>query len=224
MKLLRLLSAGRSLVGLKDGDNRYRPSSKGALPVFRPVGNSFQRTVTPKRRTQENAAGTECQPETVGAPGQGQGRLLEFAEKEGSNFPDAVSPPANTQQRSVESDGARVGCARQSPAGGGNGESIKAGWFPWWPFGKGKTSGIPPLPKKTVPLQGELSLDNVRVVRNDLRDSDIELVPAGSAKRVRKAAETQALSGGLGRKAMDTQRAPESVSRDRGDSKQPQTT
>ncbi len=223
MKLLRLLSAGRSLVGLKDGGNRYRPSSKGALPVFRPVRNSFRTTVTPTGRRQESAAETECQPETAGAPGQAQGRFLEFADKEQSHFPDAVSPPANTQQRSVESNGARVGCARQSPAGGGNGDSLKAGRFPWWPFGKRKTSGIPPLPKKPVPLQGELSLDNVKVVRNDLRDSDIDLVPAGSAKRVRKAAQNEALSGDLGKKGTDTQ-ADSECDGNQAVRKQPQTT
>ena len=33
------------------------------------------------------------------------------------------------------------------------------------------------------PLQGELSLDKVKVVRNDLADADLEVVPAKSAVR-----------------------------------------
>jgi hypothetical protein len=40
--------------------------------------------------------------------------------------------------------------------------------------------GIPQFPK--LPVQGELSLDRVRVVRNDLSDADLEVVPASSRR------------------------------------------
>ncbi len=35
--------------------------------------------------------------------------------------------------------------------------------------------------RSTAPVQEELSLDNVKVVRNDLRDADLEVVPLRSA-------------------------------------------
>ena len=194
MKLLRLLSAGRSLVGLKDAGNRYRPSDKGALPVFRPVQHSFRKTASSKG----SAAAYETKVAPSTAPAESSAFELPAQQGQKQNFPDAVSPPAITQQRSVESDGQRVGCERPSLAGGGNGEIAKAGWFRCWPFHKRKTSGIPPLPKKPVPLQGELSLDNVKVVRNDLRDSDLDLVPVGSVKRARKAAPVDTEMNRLG--------------------------
>jgi len=44
------------------------------------------------------------------------------------------------------------------------------------PFGKAAKPAIPRFPK--LPVQGELSLDRVKVVRNDLSDADLEVVPA----------------------------------------------
>jgi hypothetical protein len=44
------------------------------------------------------------------------------------------------------------------------------------PFGKAAKPAIPQLPKP--PVQGELSLDRVKVVRNDLSDADLEVVTA----------------------------------------------
>ena len=41
----------------------------------------------------------------------------------------------------------------------------------------------PVLPRQGAePVQGELRLENVRVVRNDLSDADLEVVPGGPAK------------------------------------------
>ena len=36
----------------------------------------------------------------------------------------------------------------------------------------------PAMPSVTAPVQGELALETVKVVRNDLSDSDLEVVPA----------------------------------------------
>jgi hypothetical protein len=44
------------------------------------------------------------------------------------------------------------------------------------PFGKAAKPAIPPFPKP--PVQGELSLDRVKVMRNDLSDAGLELVAA----------------------------------------------
>lgn len=37
-----------------------------------------------------------------------------------------------------------------------------------------------PVRRSSAPVQEELSLDNVKVVRNDLRDADLEVVPLRS--------------------------------------------
>ncbi len=58
-----------------------------------------------------------------------------------------------------------------------------------WSGGKAKLSGRAAHPRSTVvkpaisqfskpPVQGELSLDRVKVVRNDLSEADVEIVPA----------------------------------------------
>jgi hypothetical protein len=52
-----------------------------------------------------------------------------------------------------------------------------ARWFQGRP--KLSTSAVPRFGKPL--LQGELSLDSIKVVRNDLSDSDLELVPVRPA-------------------------------------------
>ena len=56
----------------------------------------------------------------------------------------------------------------------------------WW---RRTGAGNYPAPRLTKPLvQGDLSLDNIRVVRNDLSDADLEIVRA-EAPEARPAAE-----------------------------------
>jgi hypothetical protein len=47
-------------------------------------------------------------------------------------------------------------------------------------FGRARVKAVKPaIPQFTKPpVQGELSLDKIRVVRNDLSDADLEVVPA----------------------------------------------
>ena len=53
---------------------------------------------------------------------------------------------------------------------------VKPGALIVRPFEKTATQASPQLPKR--PVQGELSLDRIKVVRNDLTDADLEVVPA----------------------------------------------
>jgi hypothetical protein len=46
----------------------------------------------------------------------------------------------------------------------------------WWNRPSNAKPAIPRFNK--APVQGELSLDNIKVVRNDLSDTDVEVVPA----------------------------------------------
>src|ERR1043166_2718282 len=48
MSLLRLLTAGKSLVGLKDGANRYSVARRGGLPKFVSKTNPFRASTLPE--------------------------------------------------------------------------------------------------------------------------------------------------------------------------------
>ena len=125
MSLLRLLTAGRSLIGLKESA-RYREAGPRALP-------KFELKMQPSRPASE----PDTSPEpSVAAPLPARG------------IGDAQSP---------------------------------SGWFARWAakWRRPKSSAIPRFNKPLV--QGELSLDRVKVLRNDLSESDLEVVPARTA-------------------------------------------
>lgn len=125
MSLLRLLAAGKSLVGLEDSTNRYRPAGKRALPTFPSKANPFRRTAKPDASA---TVMTASQPELACPP----------------------APPKATS------------------------------------FTARLTALFPPRfkveKKRTVhaPVQAELSLEGVKVVRNDLSDADLEVVVGGA--------------------------------------------
>jgi hypothetical protein len=128
MSLLRLLTAGKSLVGLKDSANRYRPVAKRSMPTFPSKAHPFRTTAKPELATgvaptAAQPQGGECQPE----------------------------------QPKRESVTARLGAFF-----GGRNKSEKA-----------------PARQPEAPVQAELSLDDVKVVRNDLSDADLEVVVGG---------------------------------------------
>src|SRR5438034_6031217 len=50
-----------------------------------------------------------------------------------------------------------------------------------WTVFKNPFSGMPKPKVAQAPMQGELSLDAVKPIRNDLTDSDLEVIPAGKA-------------------------------------------
>jgi hypothetical protein len=116
MSLLRLLTAGKSLVGLKDSGNRYRPVDKRALPTFPSKSNPFRTTAKPELAAADAPA--------VGAPAQ-------------------TARAASLKERLTS-------LLRAKPCGHSN----------------------------KPPVQGELSLDEVKVIRNDLADADLEVVPS----------------------------------------------
>jgi hypothetical protein len=151
MSLVRLLTAGKSLVGIQDSKSRYRSVDPRAMPKF----GSEKKAITDVARESEakpsvanvnvessNANGNPCSDKNVG--------VTRVAEK----TPVAV---------------ARKGRA--------------SGWVSQW--GSKLTSLVSQKPKPArsailrfggVPVQGELSLDNIKVVRNDLSDADLEVV------------------------------------------------
>ncbi|HLH52492.1 MAG TPA: hypothetical protein VKY92_02660 [Verrucomicrobiae bacterium] len=175
MSLLRLLTAGKSLVGLKNKEGRYNLSGDGRLPRFGPKPNPFRGTVFPDKGEKPDRA-LETPPEqsppvksvtsesTATQATEDRGRVV--------NEPACTAPQANCEPVPSRRTGLRAlllwGRAKKPKNG---------------------LSGARPL------VQGELSLDTVKVVRNDLSESDLEVVqarPAGDEK-VR-----QGRNGGLG--------------------------
>jgi len=159
MSLVRLLTSGKSLIGFQDSPNGYRVTQQRLLPQFGPARNQFS------SKAESNG-------------GQAQGLSLQANGGEG----------ASKAGRGVSSSGG------MAAAGSVGGQGFPGVWWHraaalfnlvraklggWFGAARGKVvkPAIPQFPKP--PVQGELSLDRVRVVRNDLRDADLEVVPAG---------------------------------------------
>ncbi|HTL54840.1 MAG TPA: hypothetical protein VL361_04140 [Candidatus Limnocylindrales bacterium] len=157
MSLLRLLTAGKSLVGLKNPARRYILSARGALPKFNSKKNPFRTTTHFERVTsaQDPLVASACTTQatastSIGSPASEQG---------------SVSPAAG------DADGA---CVTQ-PLHPRNRVPQLGSIFSWLRPKVAVNPTNPRLAKSMV--QCELSLDTVRVVRNDLSDSDFEIVP-----------------------------------------------
>ena len=148
MSLLRLLTAGRSLVNVRDTGSRYRLTTQRLLPQFAPARNPF--------------AGKPAEAEPPPAP--------------------AVSP--------------ETGAARVSSASGARGaDSVREQKAArWWNGSKRIVSG---LMARRVSLRsrpvaagaaraGRAFMDRVKVVRNDLSETDVEVttVKQGAARAV----------------------------------------
>jgi len=131
MSLLRLLAAGRSLIGWKE-TTRYREADPASMPKFvskkHPFGSS--------RQSQSSVTAQPALPEGAATPGS-----------------PADPSPATT--------------AAAKPA-----RASLWNWFSRW-----RRPQRMPTPRLGL-VQVELCLDRVKVLRNDLSDSDLEIVPA----------------------------------------------
>lgn len=142
MRLVRLLSAGKALVTLRDAPTAYRVRPDARLPRFGGGKNPFQKqeavTVTPPEETKPSA----------GSPGRRMQRWTAWLRR-------------------------------------------------WWPAAKcdlprRSEVGVPVTrygrARQPATVQGELRLKEVKVVRNDLLDSDLDVVApdgkSGAAKRM----------------------------------------
>jgi len=137
MSLVRLLTAGKSLVGIQDSKSRYRSVDPKAMPKF----------------------GSEK-------------RIYTDVARESEAKPSVANSNVESAKASVEK--MPVATARKARGGG---------WVSQW--GSKLSSLVTQKPKPVrsavpgfnqVPVQGELSLDNIKVVRNDLSDADLEIV------------------------------------------------
>jgi len=165
MSLLRLLSAGKSLVGIKEGPARYRMSDPRVMPRFGSGRNPFQ-----------SRKAVEPEPLPTAAPDSDSAAVAR-PEPE----PEVRPEPAVNAGPAVKRTESRLTLWVKAPV------RKVAGWF------RRRERPRPAVAKRPGPVQGELSLDLVRVVRNDLSDSDFEVVARKPAPATVPPVEVQAI-------------------------------
>ena len=159
MSLVRLLTTGKSLVGMRDTASRYRMNKQGVLPKFISPKNPFAPPTGPG--AERGTAAIQSVPAAKTGP-------TDF-KKTQKLPPAAASAPAEKLPRP----------ARSAPV-------FPESWGAWLrkktPLSFVAGSKRVPGPVRKSPtkeaVQGELSLDRVTVMRNDLSDADLEVVPA----------------------------------------------
>ncbi len=170
MSLLRLLTTGKSWVEVRSNESRYRLTNQRLLPRFGPTRNPFQ-------------SNHPSEPAPVAAQvsgdkgGSGPFRQESANVNTGCVTPATVPGPAQERAASSNADGRSFLKALRVTATAllGDYKSRLTAIF-----GRGRVQG----PKLAIPrfakpaVQGELSLDRIIVVRNDLSDADLEVVPA----------------------------------------------
>jgi len=163
MSLVRLLTAGKSLMGGMENATRYRLGTPGLLPKFGSGKNPFI------------ARGTESKAKMIQPPEQSAAPLT------------STSFPTNEEKTKSSLSSAAAPLTPLPPLDGGR----ERGWgASWWRMGKEwaeafktRTPGKGEKAARfaelapTRPVQAELSLDKIKVLRNDLSDTDFEVVP-----------------------------------------------
>ena len=170
MSLLRLLTTGKSLVTIRDAESRYRVTSQRLLPEFGAGRNPFSSTAKA-----ESAHVASRSLGDQGANGTPSGI---------SSTPAVSQEPEAAPQSRPQTRPSLVSSSRQSSgvAVRGRISALLDGWkqrlVGLFAHRRNKAAkpAIPRFPKP--PVQGELSLDRIKVLRNDLSDADLEVVPA----------------------------------------------
>jgi hypothetical protein len=183
MSLLRLLTSGRSLVGLKDSVSRYRMREKNPLPKFGSSRNPF---------LAQSGAGDPA-PASAAVGAQPAGVQMTPAELAAARLKETARLPVMTAKPEPEETPATV------PAGGLF--RRMSGWVrrlnPFLePAAHRASERVMPAPGHRPAFQAELSLENVQVVRNDLSDADVEIVSAEEAARRKAAPVLEVRRGG----------------------------
>ena len=170
MSLVRLLTAGKSLVGLRDGESPYRLTSQKFLPQFGPARNPFS-----SKATAEPAQTAVRSPDNHGQSGTPIAK---------PSFPGSKGEPAAALQKDAAHRAvpAKFDVRNLAVALRRRLALLLSGWLAKLcglfarSGGKAAKPAIPRFPKPAV--QGELSLDRIKVVRNDLSDADLEVISA----------------------------------------------
>jgi hypothetical protein len=173
MSLLRLLTAGKSLVGLQAPSSRYQLSERNRLPKFGSARNPFAAPSPAPEETVQTSSDASPKPQRY------QMSSAEFAAarlKETKKLP--ASAFAETKRTSAQPASETGG---RTPDGHWTDKINPLVWFSR--RRPQQRSAIPKFSKLAV--QGELSLDKVKVVRNDLSEADVEIITAREASKLK---------------------------------------
>jgi len=150
MSLMKLLSVSKSFAGGRNQPGRYKMAEQGLLPKFAPMGRPV--SLAPKRKSDDPASKQEANGTPTIQLNPPRQKFFRAAEP--------VKTVAPTPRAEV--------CV--------NANAAPTDWFRLGnrPF-VNRTAG---RPKPLAQAQAELLLDAVKPVRNDLSDSDLQIVPA----------------------------------------------
>jgi hypothetical protein len=207
MKLARFLTAGKSLVGIKDAEPRYRMGDVRSLPKFGGRKNPF-RSSTTGSAVEEKVVGvceektspveavnktdvceTQRRSETYGVLVKSASLRNTPREHTTTRKPSLRLPGIGNVLSSLKSKLAAfvtrifAGAKRKAAT------SVRGvNPFRW------KRSGASKNP--VSPVQGELSLDKVKVIRNDLSDFDLDVVPGTERSRPQRGVTEAVVTAG----------------------------
>ena len=176
MSLLQLLTTGRCLEGLKDTEPRYRLTSQRLLPKFGSDKNPFcakEKAVAPPTHTVgavERDAMCLPNPKALAA--------AQTARPDSAERPTLAAPRLAAARASAKS-WEILAALRQRTTALGETWSGKLKALLARRARKPARVATPFATKLAV--QGELSLDRIKVVRNDLSDADLEVIGAKPA-------------------------------------------
>lgn len=175
MSLGKLLTTGKSLVGLHSLHGRYQLRT-GGLPKFESSRNPFAK---PQAEAEPQAQLPKLSPAEIAAANLKKTQALPVlgAVREVPQVPLETCEEARAAAEVKAKEAARVD-ARPTEA--------VDGWLKKlnpmvWLQNRKPAEAKPTVPRfggGKTPVQGELSLDNIRVMRNDLSEADVEVVPA----------------------------------------------
>lgn len=168
MSLVRLLTAGKSLVGLKQTGSRYHLTNQRLLPKFEPKKNPFG-PGTPDH----TAASVLPSPSAPAA----ESKSLHEALKPATETTKVSAREVMQNRESFLRRLWRWGCST-------------VGRLRFWRRRSQLRSGARTQPKRL--FQAELSLEAVKVVRNDLTDSDFEIVASRAPTDAKRLASVPA--------------------------------
>ena len=150
---MKLLSVSRSFVGGKSQPGRYKMAQQGTLPKFAPVSRPV--SLAPKRENSARPVDGTIAPSIASSPAAGPLPMLPLDGPKTS--------PSGGPGGGATAPRARARDANTLPA------STK-----WFRLRKNPFTSRRTRPR--MPAPGQLSLDAVKPVRNDLSDADLEVV------------------------------------------------
>ena len=179
MSLIRFLTTGSSLRGIKDRRSPYKMVQQNLLPKFG-AEKAEEKAPAPQPTPAPQALAVS---RPVVRPKRGQQtrermRMSESGADPKNDAPEGLKPGPQSPDKVQAS--AAEGVAKKTPVE----TTGTGGIFRRWAQMKNPFRAKPVVRKAVAPVQPELRLESIKVVRNDLSEADIEIVPRAAAKEL----------------------------------------